>query len=117
MCTLAVAARLAQTEDVASLVLEAERAALAEVENFKLQTLRLVATSWLRAELVHKRTEARTRRLRQRMTTVAQLRQQQISSEMEALAGDKDTDGSIPAALDSAIGRVTQELAATPESS
>ena len=117
MCTPAVAARLAQTEDVASLVLEAERVALAEVYHFKLQMLRLVAASWLRAELVHKRTEVRTERLRQRMRAAAQVRQAQLSSEMEALAGDMDADGAIPALLDRAIGRVTEELAAIPESS
>lgn len=117
MRTPAVTARLAQTEDLASLVLEAERAALAEVEDYRRQMLRLVAVSWLRAELVRKRTEARIKRLREQMTAAAQVRQVRISSEMEALAGDMDTDISTLALLDSAIARVTEELAGISESS
>ena len=117
----AVTARLAQTEDAASLVLEAERAALAEVEHYKRKMLGLVAASCLRAELVHKRNEARIERLRERMTAAAQLRQVQISNEMEALAGalvgDMDTDASTLALLDGAIARVTEELAGISESS
>ena len=114
MRTPAVTARLAQTEDAASLVLEAERVALAEVEHYRLQTQGLVATSCLRAELVHKRTEARIERLGERMAAVAQLRQAQMSAEMAALAGDMGTDVSALALLDSAIARVTEELAGIP---
>ncbi len=114
MCTPAVIARLAQTEDVASLVLEAERVALAEVEHYQRQTLQLVAASCLRAELVHKRTAARIKRLRERMTVAAQLRQVRIGSEMAALAGDLGADSSSHALLDSAIARVTEELAGIP---
>lgn len=111
MRTPAVTARLAQTEDAASLVLEAERVALAEVENYRRQTQGLVAASCLQAELVQKRTEARIKRLGERMTAAAQLRQAQMSTEMAALAGDMGTEVSTLALLDSAIARVTEELA------
>jgi hypothetical protein len=50
------------------------------------------------------------------MTAAAQLRQVQIGSEMETVAGDMGTDGSILARLDGAIARVTEELAGIPES-
>jgi hypothetical protein len=117
MCTPAVTAHLAQTEDVASLVLEAERAALSDMENFKRQTLLLIVTSWLRAALVHKRTEARIKRLRERMTADAQARHVRVCCETEALATDIGDDASLLAPLDSAIVRVTEELAAISESS
>ena len=116
MCMPAVAARLAQTKDVAGLVLEAERAALAEVEYCRLQALRLVAVDCLRAELVHKRTQARIVRFRDCMTAAAQLRQVRIGSEMLALAGDIGTDVPALALLDGAVARVTEELAGVPES-
>ena len=115
MRTSAVTARLAQSEELAALVLEAERAALSEIEQFKRQTLRLVVTSWLRAVLVHKRTQARIKRLRERMTAKAQLRQARISCEMQALAGDIGEEASVLAALESAIARVTEELVGTSE--
>ena len=115
MRTPAITTRLAQTEDVASFVLEAERAAFSEIEHFKRQTLLLVATSWLRAALVHKRTEARIKRLRERMTADAQVRRMRICCEMEALAGDIGEDESLLAPLDGAIVRVTEELAGISE--
>lgn len=111
----AVIARLAQSEDGASLVLEAERVALAGVELCRLQALRLLAASWLRAELVHKRTEARTERLRERMSAATRVRHKRISSEMAALAADTGADTAILALLDSAIARVTEELAGISE--
>lgn len=117
MCTPAVTTRPAQTENDASLVLEAEHVALAEVEQYKCQTLRLVAASWLRAELVHKRTEARISRLRERMAAAAQVRQLQIGKEMATLAGDTATDGAIPIPLERAIARVVEELAGISETS
>ena len=117
MITPAVAARLAQEENVASLVLEAERAALAEVEHYRRGTLLLVAASWLRAELVHKRAQAKIKLLRERMAIAARVRQVQISRDMEALAGDTGTNVSILALVDSAIARVTEELAGISESS
>ena len=117
MRTPAVTARLAQSEDAAALVLEAERAALAEVEQYRLQMLELVATSRLRAELVRKRAETRTERLRERMKSAAQLRQERIDCEMQAMACDPGTDAPELALLDSAIDRVAGELAGPPESS
>lgn len=117
MRTSAVAARLTQAEDAASLVLEAERAALAEVEQYRLQMLRLVATSCLRAELVRKRAETRIERLRERMQAAARLRQERIDSELQTLACDMATDSPDLALLDSAIHRVAEELAGLPESS
>ena len=116
MRTPAVAARLAQSEDAAAFVLEAERAALAEVEQYRLQMLRLVATSCLRAELVRKRAETRIERLRERMQAAAQLRQERISCELQALACETGTDSSDLALLDSAIHRVAEELAGLAES-
>jgi len=115
MSTPAAPAHLAQTGDVVSLVLEAERAALSEIEHFKLQTRRLVVANCLRAVLVHKRTEVRIMRLRERMTAAAQLRHAQICSDMEALAVDAVQDISTFAALHRAIDRVSAELAGIPE--
>ena len=117
MRTPAVTAHLAQTDDVASLVLEAERVALAQVEHCNRKALCLIATAWLRAELVHKRTDVRIKRLRERMVAAAQLRQRRISSDMEALAGDMGEDASILALPDSAIARVSEELAGIAASS
>ena len=117
MRTPAVTARLAQSEDDASLVLEAECAALAEVEQYRLQMLELVATSRLRAELVRKRAETRVQNLRERMNAAAQLRQERIDSEMRAMACDTAADSPELALLDSAIHRVAEELAGIPESS
>ncbi|MDD5176169.1 MAG: hypothetical protein PHQ05_07095 [Sterolibacterium sp.] len=107
----------APSGDAASLVLEAERVALAEVEHYKHQMQELVAESSLRAEQLHKRTEARIKRLHERMTAAAQLRQAQINSEMVALEGEMVTDGSTSAPLDSAIVRIAEELAGISESS
>ena len=111
MRTPAVTARLAQTDDAASLVLEAERVALAEVEQCNRKALCLVAAAWLRAELVHKRTDVRIKRLRERMTSATQVRQVQIRGEMETLAGDVGADASILELTDGAIARVSDELA------
>jgi len=111
MRTPAPTARLAQTDEVASLVLQAERAALSEIEHFKLQTRRLVVVNCLRAVLVHKRTEVRIRRLRERMSANAQLRRAQICGDMEALAVDAVQDISSLAPLHSAIDKVSAELA------
>ena len=116
MSTPAVAARLAQTKDVAGLVLEAERVALAQVDDCRLQMLRLVAVACLRAELVHKRAQARIQRFRERMSMTARLRQVRIGSEMAALAGDSGTDVPALALLDGAVARVAEELAGIPES-
>lgn len=85
MSTPAVTARLSRTEDLASLVLETERAALAEVEQCQRQALKLVAASRLRAERVHQRSEIRIERLRGRMTAAAQARLLQIGGEIAAL--------------------------------
>lgn len=115
MRTPAVTTRLAQSEDAASLVLEAERAALAQVEQYRLQTLRLVATSCLRAELVRKRADTRIERLRERMQAAAELRQERIDSEMQAMACDTAPDSPELAPLDRAIHRVAEELAGIPE--
>ncbi len=112
----AVTARLAQSEDVAALVVEAERAALAEVEQYRLKISDLVAASRLRAELLHQRTGARIERLRERMAAAAQLRRAQMDGEMETLAGEHDTDVSTLARLDTAIARVAEELAGFQES-
>lgn len=117
MCTPATTAHLAQTGDVVSLVLKAERAALSEIEHFKLQTRRLVVVNCLRAVLVHKRTELRIRRLRERMAAAARLRRAQIGSEMEALAVDAVQDLSSLAPLHRAIDRVSAELAGISEPS
>lgn len=116
MRTPAVAARPAQSEDAASLVLEAERAALAEVEQYRLQMLRLVATGCLRAELVRKRAETRIERLRERMQAAAQLRQERIGGELQALADAAATDTFDLAPLDGAIHQVAGELAGVTES-
>ena len=113
----AVGAYPAETGDPASIVLEAERAALADVESFKRQTLLLVTVSCLRAVLVQKRTEARIKHLRERMTTDAQLRRDRIRAEMEALESYVGLDISLVPSLDNAIAKVTAELAGVSESS
>ena len=107
---------LAPSGEAVSFVLEAERIALAEVEQYKLQMQELVAASSLCAERLQRHTEARIRRCREHMTAAAQLRQMQISNEMAALAGDMGADGSILPPLDDAIARVIAELAGIPES-
>jgi len=117
MCTPDFAARLVQNEDAASLLLEAERAALAGVGHCERQALLLVAASWLRAELLHKRVEDKIERLRARMAAAAQRSQLRMVEEMAALAGDVSADASMLALLDSAVDRITQELAGISESS
>lgn len=106
----AAAASLLQTEDAAVCLLKAERAAHAEIELCRRDALRLVVTSWLRAELLHKRTEARIERLRERMTHAAQARQIRISTEMAALASDSGSDGVDLAAIDASIALIIEEL-------
>jgi len=117
MRTSALTAPLSQTGDAASLVLEAERAALTEVEHYRLQMLRRVATSGLRAELVRKRAESRVQRLSEQMKATAQLREEWINAEIQALAVVTQIDSSKLALLDSAIRRLAEELAGVPESS
>jgi vacuolar-type H+-ATPase subunit H len=117
MNTPAVTARLAQFKDAASHVLEAERAALAEIEHCKRQALQLVADSRARAELVHTRAEARIESVRERMTAAAGIRQERICSETASLVGDKRTDVAILAPLDHAIVRVIEEIVGISESS
>lgn len=101
--------------DAVYAVLEAERAALAEVENYKLQTLQMVDASRLRAEQLHQHTETRIERLHERMIAAAHDRQARLSREMASLA--RDTDGSLLAPLDHVIARVIEELVGIPESS
>ncbi|CAG4883068.1 protein of unknown function [Georgfuchsia toluolica] len=107
----AAAASLLQTEDAAARLLEAERTTYAEIELCRRDALRLVVTSWLRAALVHKRTEARIGRLREQMTLATQARQTRICAEIAALTSDTESDGVDLAALDAAIARVIEELA------
>ena len=107
----AVTALLSQTEDIASLVLEAERAALGDVEHCRRQALRLLTLGLLRAQLVRKRSEVRVRLIRERMKLAARNRQLQISSDMEALAGDMGSNVPVLAPVDKAIARVAEELA------
>ncbi len=106
----AVAASLLQTENAAARLLEAEHAACAKIELCRRDALRQVVTGWLRAELVHKRTEVRIERLRERMTIAAQDRQAWICGEMAALASDSRNDGVDLAALDASIARVIEQL-------
>ena len=111
MKTPAATSRLVQAEDAACHVLEAERAALADVELCKHQALQLVAESRVRAEQVHKHNEARIERLRQRAEMAARARQERINGEIAALASDMGTDASVLATLGGAITRITDELA------
>ncbi len=117
MRTPALIARLAQAEDAASLVLDAERTALAAVEHYRRQMLLLLAISCLRAELVRKRTEARIQRIRERMKAAARVRRETISNEIEALAVDTGVDLSVLTALDKGVSRVIEELAGVSKSS
>jgi hypothetical protein len=117
MRTSAITARLAQAEDAASLVLDAERAALAAVEHCRRQALQLAVISCLRAELVRRRTETRIQHMRERMKAAVRLRQESIDGEIEALEGDKGTDLSVPAPIDDAVYRVSEELAGVVKSS
>ena len=117
MCTSLASARLAETQDPASIVLEAEHVALADIETFKRQTLRLVAVSCLRAVLVQKRTQARISRLRERIRTEARLRCDRVCREIEALEADVAVVPCDPAALDKAISSVVAELFAVSGSS
>ena len=104
------AARLAQTENAASNVLEAERAALAQVELCRQRALQLVAESKASAELVRMRTKDRIERLRQRMAAGARLNQERIHGETAALASDMGTAAPVLATLDRAIALIVDEL-------
>lgn len=115
MSTPAVTARLSQTGDIASLVLEAERSALAGVEQCRQQALGRVAASRLQAKRVHRRGEARIERLRGRMAATAQARLAQIGGEIAALSGAMGASVPTLAPLDAAIARMTEELAGSPE--
>jgi hypothetical protein len=113
----AATTRPTQAEEAVLRVLEAERTALAQVEQCRLQALQMADECRARAERVRKRTEDRIEQLRERMTVAARLRQERIHSEMAALERDMSTDASVLAALEEAIARVTEELAGASESS
>lgn len=117
MSTPAATARLAHAEDAALRVLEAERAAFAQIEQCKRQSLRLVAESSARAEQVRRRAEARIERLRERMCAAARLRLERMSGEMDALALDTGTGESTVSLLDRAIARLTEEIAGLSQAS
>lgn len=108
---------LAETEDAARQLLEAERDTLVEIERCRRQGLQLVAVAWLRAELVRRCGQARVQRLSERMRTAAMLRQQELSRRSEALAGDPGADASVLLRLDTAIDRVIEELVGIVEPS
>jgi hypothetical protein len=111
MSTPAVTARLAQNRELVSLVLAAERAALADVAQFRRRTGQFLVASCLRALLVQKRTEVRIRRLRERIAAATQVRQLRIGREVAALEADLAQDESMLTPLEAAIVKVTAELA------
>jgi vacuolar-type H+-ATPase subunit H len=112
----AVGARLAQGDAAASRVLEAERAALAGVEQCKREALHLVSEARTRADWIHERTESRIERLLGHMEATARRRQERIRGEVAALAQDAGADSSVLANLDAAIALIVAELTGGPES-
>lgn len=117
MNTSTATARIAQAEDAASQVLDAERVALAEIEQCERQALQLVHDSRVRAEIVRQRADARIERVRARMTAAAGIRQQRICSETTSLVADQGTGATLLAPLDHAIIRVVEEIVGASESS
>jgi len=95
-------------ERAASRVLEAERAARAQVEQCEQQCARLIAETQTRGTALHARTEARIERLRERMKAAAHTRLDRIHTEEAVLAAD--TAISIPAHLDAALEQLVAEM-------
>ena len=100
-----------EEEAAASRVLEAERAARAQVAQCEVEAARRVSEANARAQAVRERTEARMARLSTRMTVQAQERLHQIRTEQELLAGETGAGATMLARLDSAIDKLVSEIA------
>ena len=116
MSTTSDSERFSQTDEIVSVVLQAERAALADVERFKRQVMLFALVGALRVALAKKRGDARVTQLRARMAAHAQLRRLQRADELAALAGEPAENPSSLATLDRAIAKVIEELAGVCES-
>jgi hypothetical protein len=109
-------ALIAHTKEAASRVLEAERSALAQIEQSAREASQLIALGTIWAEQVQQRTEARIARLRQRMRQSSHLREERILKELAALDADLAQDVPAPTTLDSALRQIADELVGRCES-
>ena len=111
MNTLRGASPVLEAEQAAFRVLEAERAARAQVAQCEVEATRRVSDANARAQALRERTEARMARLSTRMTVQTQERLHQIRTEQERLAGQTGVDATMLARLDSAIEKLVSEIA------
>ena len=102
---------IVEAEAAASRVLEAERAARAQVAQCEDEAAHRVDEANARAQALRERTEARIGRLSVRMTLQAQERLHQIRTEKERLSGETGADATMLARLDSAVEKLVSEIA------
>jgi vacuolar-type H+-ATPase subunit H len=105
------ASPMLEAQQAASRVLEAERAARAQVAQCEFEAARRVSEANARAQALRERTEARMACLVTRMTVQAEERLHQIRSEQERLAGETGADARTLARLESAIEYLVSEIA------
>ena len=105
------ASPIVEAEATASRVLEAERAARAQVAQCEAEAARRVSDANARAQALRERTEARITRLSARMTAQAEERLRQIRVEHERIADETGADAATLARLQSAIGNLVSEIA------
>ena len=111
MNTPSSASPVLDAEAAASRVLEAERAARAQVAQCEIEAARRVSEANARAQALRERTEARMAHLTMRMTVQAQERLHHIRAEQERLAGETGADARTLARLESAIENLVSEIA------
>lgn len=104
------ASPVVEAEEAASRVLEAERAARAQVAQCEVEAARRVSEANALAQALSERTEARIARLGGRMTARAQERLHQIRTEQEVLASETGADTATLARLDAAIDNLVVEI-------
>ena len=100
-----------EAEQAASRVLEAERAARAQVAQCEFEAARRVSEANARAQTLRERTEARMARFSTRMSAQDEERLQQIRTEQERLAAETGVDATTLARLGSAIETLVSEIA------
>ena len=105
------ASPIEQAELAATRVLEAERAARAQVSYSEGEAARRVAQAGASAQALRERTEARIERLTERMTAQAQQRLDRIRTERERVAGETDADAATLSRLEYAIAKLVDEIA------
>lgn len=105
------ASPVVEAEAAASRVLEAERAARAQVAQCGLQAVRRVDEANARAQALRERTEARIARMSARVTAQAEERLRQIRAEQERITGETGADAATLTRLDAAIDNLVAEIA------